>query len=76
MSDSSITTEEAYKQNLINRLVSKAGLRGKIDAMCVECIYDPYQPGTWRFRVSNCTCMSCPLYADRPTTTNKNARTD
>ena len=76
MSESSITTEEAYKKNLINRLVSKAGLRGKIDAMCIVCVYDPYQPGTWRSQVARCTCMSCPLHADRATTTNKNARTE
>lgn len=52
---------------VINREASKAGLRGKIDAMCCYCIYDDSQEGTWRKQVENCTSCGCPLYAVRPT---------
>ncbi len=55
------------KQEVIDRHVSKAGLRGRIDAKCAECIYDPTGEGTWRKQVSNCTAKSCPLYDVRPT---------
>ena len=30
-----------YKTDLIRKLAGKPGLRGKIDAKCIECIYDP-----------------------------------
>jgi len=30
----------------IDNLACKVGLRGKIDAKCCECIYDPYQEET------------------------------
>ena len=50
----------------INRLASKAGLRGKIDAKCAECIYDPAQEGTWRLQVEKCTSRNCPLFDVRP----------
>ena len=53
-------------ESIINRLVKKRGLRGKLDAKCVECIYDPYQLGTWRKQVENCTSPTCPLYSVRP----------
>nr|BDD44050.1 hypothetical protein 3 [Gammaproteobacteria bacterium] len=54
------------RNEIINRLASKAGLRGKIDAFCCHCIYDPYSDGTWRKQVENCTALSCPLYSVRP----------
>jgi len=56
-------------ESIINRLVRKRGLMGKLDAKCVECIYDPYQLGTWRKEVANCTPPTCPLYSVRPRTT-------
>jgi hypothetical protein len=59
------------QQMLIDKHVSKAGFRGKIDAKCIECIYDPYQPGTWRKQVEDCTALYCPLFSIRPKTTNK-----
>ena len=55
---------DAYVKT-IKRLVSKVGLRGKIDAKCCECIYDPYSEGTWRKQVENCTSCSCPLFSVR-----------
>ena len=59
------------QQMLIDKHVNKAGFRGKVDAKCIECIYDPYQPGTWRKQVEDCTGWHCPLYSVRPKTTNK-----
>ncbi len=56
-----------YKQILIDNLVRKPGLRGKVDANCIECIYDPYQDGTWRYQVTICTSPGCPMYSVRPT---------
>ena len=55
-----------YKQNLIRKLAGKPGKSGKIEAKCVECVYDPEERGTWRKQVENCSCSDCPLYAVRP----------
>jgi len=65
MSNLISATQPEYKQNLIHKHASKPGLRGKIDAKCIECIYDPIGAGTWRMQVENCTCPSCPLYLVR-----------
>ncbi len=70
MTDLSVIPQDDYQQKLIDKLVSKPSLRGPIDAKCVECIYDPYQRGTWRSQVENCTSPACPLFNKRPTTTN------
>jgi hypothetical protein len=56
-----------FKNKLISKMASKAGLRGKIDAKCIECIYDPYCAGTWRKQVEECTSLACPIYPVRPT---------
>ena len=52
---------------LIKEQSQKPGLRGKINAKCIECIYDE-QPGNgkWRQQVEACTCYACPLYDVRP----------
>ena len=52
-----------YRDFLIDKHASKAGLRGKIDAQCIECIHDPYQLGSWRKQVENCTSYAGPLYS-------------
>jgi hypothetical protein len=41
-------------------------LRKAINNKCKECIYDPYEPGTWRMQVEGCTSLHCPLYPVRP----------
>ena len=61
-----IESQSDHKHDLIHKMVSKPGLRGKIDAKFIECIYDPYDHGTWRFQVAECTSLSCPLYTVRP----------
>jgi len=55
----------------IDNLACKPGLRGKIDAKCCECIYDPYQEGTWRKQVENFTSMACSLFSIRAKTIQK-----
>lgn len=57
-----MTTDE-----LIRREAGKAGFRGKINAKCIECIYDPMSGGgTWRQQVEACSSYKCPLYDVRP----------
>jgi len=41
-------------------------LRKAINAKCKECLYDPYDKGTWRQQVQACTSPKCPLFAVRP----------
>jgi len=67
-----MTLREGHRLEVIHREASKAGLRGKINAKCCECIYDPYEAGTWRYQVAICTSKGCPLYQVRPTS-NKGA---
>lgn len=49
-----------------------ASLRKAINATCKECIYDPYDTGTWRKQVQACTSPKCPLYPLRPLPIAKN----
>ncbi len=55
------------QQELIQKWALQPGLRGKINSKCIECVYDPYQVGNWRKQVEKCTCVTCPLYEVRPT---------
>ena len=55
------------RHDIIFKQASKPGLRGKINAKCVECIFDPIGGGgTWRQQVEACTSMTCPLWVVRP----------
>ena len=65
-----MSERSAMRKRVIEKLVWKAGLRPKIDAFCVECIYDPCSEGTWRKQVADCTAKRCPLYTVRPKVTN------
>jgi len=67
-----MTLREGNRLTVIAREASKTGLRGKINAMCCYCIYDPTQSGTWLKQVEICTSKGCPLYQVRPTS-NKGA---
>jgi hypothetical protein len=41
------------REELIAKQGSKAGLRGKINAKCIECIFDPQGGGgSWRQQVA------------------------
>ena len=56
------------RQELIAQESSKVGLRGKINAKCIECIFDPDGGGgKWKQQVEACTSYNCPLYPVRPT---------
>ena len=57
---------DSYRAELIARQVGKPGLRGRINAFCISCIYDPYDEGTWRKQVEKCTASTCPLFDVRP----------
>ena len=59
---------DARRYELIAREAGKAGLRGRINAKCIECIYDPYSPGSgnWRQQIMACMDTGCPLYDVRP----------
>jgi len=61
-----MSDRDTHRKATIHRLVKKGGLRARIDAKCCECIYDPYEAGTWRKQVENCTSLTCPLYDVRP----------
>jgi hypothetical protein len=59
---------------IIDRLLLKPGLRRRVNAHCVSCIYDDQVPGSWRKQVELCTVESCPLFEDRPQTLKIRAR--
>lgn len=61
------TSQNDYKQNLSGKHARKTGLRGKINANCIDCVYDPTDIGSWRKQVENCCGYSCSLYSVRPT---------
>jgi hypothetical protein len=65
-----MSERSAIRKRIIEKLVRKVGLRPKIDAFCVECIYDPYSKGTWRKQTMDCTSACCPLYTVRPKVTS------
>ena len=53
---------------LIAEQMAKPGMRGKINAKCIECIYVQGEGGgSWRAQVEACTAISCPLFSIRPT---------
>jgi len=54
------------RDEIISREVGKAGLRGKINAMCAYCIFDPSSGGgNWKQQIEACTSHNCPLYSVR-----------
>lgn len=38
----------ASKSEIIAKLLAKSGRKSAIDAMCVDCNYDPLDKGSWR----------------------------
>lgn len=55
------------RDKLIEREKNKKGRQGKINAKCIDCIYDGVcGVGTWRQQVEACTSLNCPLYPVRP----------
>lgn len=65
--EANMQQESEYKTRLLNRLIEQPGLRGRVNAKCVECIYDPHMGnGTWRQQVEDCTSLRCPLWEIRP----------
>lgn len=58
--------ERRTRDEVIRQEAGKAGLRGRINAKCVECIYDPSGAGSWLKQVGRCPSPDCPLYEVRP----------
>jgi hypothetical protein len=50
---------------IIAERLRRPGYRARVDAKCVDCIYDEAAPGTWRAQVRACTATGCPLWAVR-----------
>jgi len=50
------------------KLSKSKGLRFRVNMACKDCIYDGFEPGTWRKQVEECTVALCPLYEVRPNT--------
>ena len=55
-----------YKMKLINREMAKGGLRGHINANCIDCVYEQTEPGSWIKQVDECGVTNCPIYPVRP----------
>jgi hypothetical protein len=64
-------SRDTVRDRVIEREAGKPGLRGKINAFCCHCIYDPYQKGTWLNQVEKCTSVRCALYPVRPRPSKK-----
>jgi hypothetical protein len=58
------------QSELIEKQAKKGGFRGRINAKCIECIYDPTSSGSWRKQVEECTSLTCPLHEIRPVSGN------
>ncbi len=65
-SDNSTPDQNSLSEKIVKRELAKPGYKGKINAFCCHCIYDPYSEGTWLKQVENCTSRDCPLYSVRP----------
>ncbi len=69
--NSTVNDIDYQRNKVINREKAKPGLRGRINAMCATCIYDPFgSTGTWRQQTEECTSYNCPLYDIRPVSEN------
>lgn len=65
---------ETRRQKVIQAQASRRGYRGKVNAKCVECIYDPISGGgTWREQVAACASTKCPLWPIRAASRGKKA---
>ncbi len=55
------------KAKLIERHIGRNGLRPRINAKCIDCVYESSNGGgSWRAQVEACTVTSCPLWDVRP----------
>ena len=59
-------------EEIITQLLSGTpGLRARIDANCVSCVYDEIAPGNWRQQVEGCQLTECPMHPVRPRSTGR-----
>jgi len=71
--DDEVYGRDLLRAKIVERESKKRGFKGKIRAFCCQCIYDPYQEGTWLKQVENCTSTHCPLFSVRPKPSSKEA---
>ena len=71
-----MTSHRRTQKDIIEQLMKKPGLRAKIDAHCVSCVYDEFVPGSWRRQVEECCVISCPLFDSRARSTAKSPAID
>jgi hypothetical protein len=54
------------KDDIVAVILSRSGgLRSRVNAHCVNCIYDEHIPGGWRQQVQACTVTACALWDSR-----------
>lgn len=64
-------TYDERKEVILDRLLSKKGLRPRIDANCVNCIYESSFVASWRSQIEDCTDCVCVFHEVRAKTRNK-----
>jgi hypothetical protein len=63
------------RHQVIAKLITSTGLRARINAHCVSCVYDEKIPGSWKRQVTECTVTSCPIWDIRPKVAIKGPKT-
>ena len=63
------------KTAIIASQKAAGGLRGRINANCVDCTYDNLAPGNWKQQVQACTIKSCSFWDIRPRSKSKSLLT-
>ena len=53
------------KDQIISRLLLKPGIRPRVDAHCVQCIYDEQAIGTYKQQVWGCLVDQCVFHSVR-----------
>ena len=53
------------KDQIISRLLLKPGIRPRVDAHCVQCIYDEQAVGSYKQQVWGCLVSQCIFYPVR-----------
>jgi len=53
------------KDQIISKLLLKPGIRPRIDAHCVQCIYDEQATGSYKQQVWGCSVNQCVFHPVR-----------
>ena len=61
-----MSKDKRDSREIIAKLMSgRPGMRARVNAKCVDCIYDPLLPGNWKQQVHACEDDLCPLWEIR-----------